>query len=239
MGEMKKSLFLCSAMSVVGLLLWLVFLRSEDLELEVRFAYSRSMEHRTVRERQARMRLRENSCRALRLLFDDWAWSSRAGEKPFCEMVKTRLMESLDGEEWKQCRKEVDDLIKRLRFAIIEGTQEELPVMGNVTIGPGSPSVVKALAVSLKDCMSQYIKNENENWAEKATMNLGAVFQRQERELVALREEYLKAETNAEKDFLKRKIEEKELLVGKARKEWEREMEIYHERMDAAIAFPQ
>lgn len=236
---MKRWLFLGSILSLVGLLLWFVFLRSECLELEVCFTYSRTMEHRTVRERQARIRLREKSCQALRLLFGDWAWDSRVGERPFCEMVKTRLMESLDDRDRKLRQKEVDDLIRGLRFAIIEGPKDEIPVVGKVTIGPGSPSVVKALAESLKECMSQYIVKENENWAEKATMNLGIEFQRQERELVALRKECLKSVTDAEKDLLNRKIEEKELSVGKVRKEWERGMKIYHERMDAAIAFPQ
>ena len=236
---MKRWLFLGSILSLAGLLLWFVFLRSECLELEIRFTYSRTMEHRTIRERQARMRLREKSCQALRLLFGDWAWDSRVGEKSFCEIVKTRLMGSLGDEDRRLCQKEVDDLIRGLRFTIIEGPKEEIPVVGNVTIGPGSPSVVKALAESLKECMSQYIVKENENWAEKATMNLGIEFQRQERELVALRNEYLKAVTDAEKDLLKRKIEEKELSVGKARREWEQWMKIYRERMDASITFPE
>ena len=236
---MKRLLFLGSILSLAGLLLWFVFLRSNCMELEVRFTYSRTMEHRTVQERQARMRLREKSCQALRLLFSDWAWDSRVGEKPFCEIVKTRLMESLGDEDRRLCQKEVDDLVRGLRFVIIEGPKEEIPVVGNVTIGPGSPSVVKALAESLKECMSQYIVKENENWAEKATMNLGVEFQRQERELVTLRNEYLKSITDAEKDLLKRKIEVKELSVGKARRDWEQGMKIYHERMDASIGFPQ
>lgn len=236
---MKRWLFLGSILSLVGLLLWFVFLRSGSLELEVCFTYSRTMEHRTVRDRQTRMRLREKSCRALRLLFGDWARNSRVGERPFCEMVKTRLMESLDDKDRKLRQKEVDDLIRGLRFAIIEGPKEDIPVVGKVTIGPGSSSVVKALAESLKECMSQYIVKENENWAEKATMNLGIEFQRQERELVALRKECLKSVTDAEKALLNRKIEEKELSVGKVRKEWERGMKIYRERMDAVIAFPQ
>lgn len=235
---MKRWLFLGSILSLAGLLLWFVFLRSECLELEVRFTYSRTMEHRTVRERQARMRLREKSCQALRLLFGDWAWNSRVGEKPFCEIVKTRLVESLRDEDRRFCQKEVDDLIRGVRFAIIEGPKEEIPVMGKVTIGPGSPSVVKALAESLKECMSQYVVKENENWAEKATMNLGIEFQRRKRALVTLKNEYSKTGSDAEKTMLKRKIEDGELLVANALEEWERGMKIYRERMDASIAFP-
>ena len=236
---MKKWLFLCSILSLAGLLLWFVFLRSECLELEVRFAYSRTMEHKTVLERQARMRLREKSCQALRLLFSDWAWNSRVGEKPFCEIVKTRLVESLRDEDRRFCQKEVDDLIRGLRFAIIEGPKEDIPVIGKVTIGPGSPSVVKELAASLKECMSQYIVKENENWAEKATMNLGIEFQRRKRALVTLKNEYSKTGTDAEKALLRRKIEDEELLVAKAMEEWELGKKIYRERMDASITFPQ
>lgn len=235
---MKRWLFLGSILSLAGLLLWFVFLRSECLELEVRFTYSRTMEHRTVRERQVRMRLREKSCQALRLLFGDWEWNSRVGEKPFCEIVKTRLVESLCDEDRRFCQKEVDDLIRGVRFVIIEGSKEEIPVMGKVTIGPGSPSVVKALAESLKECMSQYIVKENESWAEKATMNLGIEFQRRKRALVTLKNEYSKIGSDAEKTMLKRKIEDGELLVAKALEEWERGMKIYRERMDASIAFP-
>lgn len=183
------------------------------------------------------MRLREKSCRALRLLFGDWAWDSKAGEKPFLDQVKARLMESLGDEDWKSCRKEADDLVRGLRFAIIEAPMEEMPVVGKFKIGPGSPLVVKALAGSLKECMSQYIEKENQSWAEKATMSLGIELQRQERELVALRNGYSKIGTDVEKSRLKRKIADKELLVAKAKNEWDRGMRTYRERMDAAIVF--
>lgn len=235
---MKRCLFLGLILPLVGSLLWFVFLRNDDIESKVRFTYSRTMEHKTPQGRQARVRLRENTCRALRLLFSDWAWGSKAGEKTFCETVKARLVESLGDEGRMSCPSEVDALLRGLRFAIIEGPADEVPVACEFSLGPGSPPVVNALVEVLKECMIRYIERENLNWAEKATMDLGIELQRRERELVALRNKYLKAGTDAEKFLLKRKIEDVELLAGNAKKERERGMNAYRERMDASIEFP-
>lgn len=235
---MKKKIFFLLGIGLFIMVMSLTILRQDEAHVSVvEFEYARTMEFKNAITVEQKSRLREISVRSLKSLFEDWKYGSVTGEVPLYKRVKHEFQKEY-AKRGEMTDGAVDRFLRLTRFEIVDAPTSEMPIRGRIVVDTGPYEEANNLAKVYIGCIKEYIEEENENWALKATMDRGLVVQRLEREVSSLKQQLSSRQLNeSELDNLRALIASNELAVCRAKVELAEAKRKYHETYDGLMVF--
>ena len=133
---------------------------------------------------------------------------------------------------------EIDGLCHKVEIVQSPKNKFGHPILCEMKFSCDNSDILGALTAAYKECMLACVERENIMLAEKATMREIGAFQRQEREVLKLKNELASLGLNANKaEQLKRKIADAERVASNSKAEWHAAKRAYREKWDASIVF--
>lgn len=116
--------------------------------------------------------LRRATVRALTDCFDDWKFESRTRSRPFYKKVVDRVGQRHGVVDVETPVDEVNQILKEAQFEIVKEPDDALPVRALIVLRSKDEHLLKETATAYKECVMEYVEDENKTREERATSSL-------------------------------------------------------------------
>jgi len=155
-------------------------------EVVLRFCVERPMQ---PKERGGQARRRNDDVRLLEDWFKDWQYGSQRRSIPFYLRVLEVASTKQHIDKAHLSTDELHALVKRVQFEVENTLVESQPVVARVVIRADDPRIAEDLLETYRECLLEYVCNENVDLEERATAALRGECLARENALSKLRTE--------------------------------------------------
>lgn len=121
---------------------------------------------------QEKINRRQATIRALSDCFGDWVFDSHARSRPFYKKVVERVVERRGVVDMGVLREKISRILKDVQFEVVKGPDDALPVTARIVLRAKDALLLKETATAYKECVMEYVKDENKKREERAVSPL-------------------------------------------------------------------
>ena len=174
----------------------------------------------------------------LKDLIQSWKRGQTSSRCDFRASLKAWIKSHSSDKAVSLTEEEIDGLCHKVEIVQSPKNKFGHPILCEMKFSCDNSDVLGVLSAAYKECMLAGVERENVISAEKATMREIGTFQRQEREVLKLKNKLASLGLSAnEAEQLKRMIADAERAAIDAKTEWQVAKKAYREKWDASIVF--